>query len=159
MYKIKQNIISFWNWYKMMGIIKSLKCCHNLYQVVVCLCPGAFFPWVELDHTYDRIIFFPDASVWVRTLNDLVLYFQVCSNSAYPQHSGERYRTNGPLVVCFGCQCALDQVRQDSDCYWNKLLMLLVINKLNWATSRENVSSGIFDQVRFKPVCSATEAS
>ena len=28
----------------------------------------------------------------------VVMYFQVCSNSAYPQHSGERYRTNGPLV-------------------------------------------------------------
>ena len=27
------------------------------------------------------------------------MYFQVCSNSAYPQHSDERYRTNGPLVV------------------------------------------------------------
>ena len=26
------------------------------------------------------------------------MYFQVCSNSTYPQHSGERYRTNGPLV-------------------------------------------------------------
>ena len=25
------------------------------------------------------------------------MYFQVCSNSAYPQHSSERYRTNGPL--------------------------------------------------------------
>ena len=29
----------------------------------------------------------------------------------------------------------------------------------NWATSREKVSSRIFDQVRFKPVCSATEDS
>ena len=28
-----------------------------------------------------------------------------------------------------------------------------------WATSRENVSSRIFDQVRFKPACSATKAS
>ena len=28
-----------------------------------------------------------------------------------------------------------------------------------WAASRENVSSEIFDQVRFKPVCSAAEAS
>ena len=28
-----------------------------------------------------------------------------------------------------------------------------------WATSRENVSSGIFDQVTAKQVCSATEAS
>ena len=26
------------------------------------------------------------------------MYFQVCSNSTYPQHSGERYRANGPLV-------------------------------------------------------------
>ena len=26
------------------------------------------------------------------------MYFQVCSNSEYPQHSGERFRTNGPLV-------------------------------------------------------------
>ena len=28
----------------------------------------------------------------------VLLYVQVCSNSAYPQHSGEPYRTNGPLV-------------------------------------------------------------
>ena len=27
------------------------------------------------------------------------MYFQVCSNSTYPQHSGERYRTNGPLII------------------------------------------------------------
>ena len=27
------------------------------------------------------------------------MYFQVCSNSAYPQHSCERYRTSGPLVL------------------------------------------------------------
>ena len=25
------------------------------------------------------------------------MYFQVCSNSTYPQHSGEQYKTNGPL--------------------------------------------------------------
>ena len=29
-------------------------------------------------------------------------------------------------------------------------------NKSIWATSRENASSGIFDQVGFKPACSAT---
>ena len=29
----------------------------------------------------------------------VLMYFQVWSNSAYPQHSGERYRTNGPLVT------------------------------------------------------------
>ena len=27
------------------------------------------------------------------------MYFQACSNSAYPQHSGEQYRTIGPLVI------------------------------------------------------------
>ena len=27
------------------------------------------------------------------------MYFQVCSNSTYPQHSGEQYTTNGPLVT------------------------------------------------------------
>ena len=52
----------------MTGIIKALKCCQNLYQVVVCPCPGAFFQmmtWVDLDHFYDRVKFVPDASVWV----------------------------------------------------------------------------------------------
>ena len=31
----------------------------------------------------------------------VLMYFQVCSNSTYAQHSGERYRTNGPLVFLF----------------------------------------------------------
>ena len=29
--------------YKMMEIIKGLKCCQNLYQVVVCPWPGAMY--------------------------------------------------------------------------------------------------------------------
>ena len=33
------------------------------------------------------------------------------------------------------------------------------IVNIHWATSRKNVSSEIFDQVRFKPACSATEAN
>ena len=37
---------------------------------------------------------------------------------------------------------------------WNSTL-----SNTKWATSRERVSSGIFDQVRFKPACSATETS
>ena len=36
--------------------------------------------------------------------------------------------------------------------------MKYVATPLIWATSRENVSSGILDQVRFKPACSAAEA-
>ena len=31
-------------------------------------------------------------------IQHIVIYFQACSYSAYPMHSGERYRTNGPLV-------------------------------------------------------------
>ena len=34
------------------------------------------------------------------------MYFQVCSNSAYTQHSGERYRTNGPLVFLLTRVCS-----------------------------------------------------
>ena len=35
---------------------------------------------------------------WKLKQHWVLMYFQVCSNSTYPQHSGERYRTNGPLV-------------------------------------------------------------
>ena len=52
---------SFWNWYKIMGILEALKCRQNLYQVVVCPCPGAFFQMMTLGwphgHFYDRVKF------------------------------------------------------------------------------------------------------
>ena len=89
-----------WTGTKMMGIIKALKCCQNMYQVVVCPCPRAFFkwwPWIDLVHFYVRVKFVPGASVWVtayRAMGALVF------PSSYPQHSGERYRTNGPLLFC-----------------------------------------------------------
>ena len=35
----------------------------------------------------------------------------------------------------------------------------ITMEDLRWATSHENVSLGIFDQVRFKPACSPTETS
>ena len=37
---------------------------------------------------------------WQLTEHWVLLYFEVYSNSAYPQHSGERYRTIGPLISC-----------------------------------------------------------
>ena len=40
---------------------------------------------------------------------------------------------------------------------WYAFAVLCNINKR--ATSRGSVSSGIFDQVRFKPACSATETN
>ena len=32
-------------------------------------------------------------------------------------------------------------------------------DECNWATTRQNVSSGVSDQARHKPACTATEAS
>ena len=36
---------------------------------------------------------------WKLIQHWMLMCFQVCSNSTYPQHSGERHRTNGPLVL------------------------------------------------------------
>ena len=38
---------------------------------------------------------------WKLIQHWVLMYFQVCSNSTHTQHSGERYRTNGPLVPIF----------------------------------------------------------
>ena len=35
----------------------------------------------------------------------------------------------------------------------------MVGNKYNWASSRENLSSGVCDQGRLKPACASMEAS
>ena len=44
---------------------------------------------------------------WQLIQHWVLMYFQVCSNSAYPQHSGERYRTNGPLAPPYCCVSVL----------------------------------------------------
>ena len=48
-----------------------------------------FMTWLNL---------FPNLLHGWKFIWHIVMYFQVCSNSAYPMHSGERYRTSGPLV-------------------------------------------------------------
>ena len=49
---------------------------------------------------------------WQLIQHWVCMHFQVCSNSAYPQHSGGRYRTNGHLVLssswCHGLAEACD---------------------------------------------------
>ena len=114
---------SFWNWYKMMGmgIIKALKYWQNLYQVVVCTCAGAFS---NVDLGLTLTIFMTGSNLFLMLLYGwqlialwVLLYFQVCSNSAYPQHIGERYRTNGHLVYHFLCAfftCIYAQVGADN---------------------------------------------
>ena len=67
---------SFWNWYNMMGIIKALKSCQNLYQVVVCPYPEAIYMF------------------------EIVKKCKI-SLPAKDQVSGERYRTVGHLVFVY----------------------------------------------------------
>ena len=72
---------------------------------VVCLWPAAIY-FSNDDPGLTLTIFLTGSDLFLMLLYGwqlvehwLLLYCQVCSNSAYPQHSGERYRTNGPLVV------------------------------------------------------------
>ena len=65
---------SFWNWYKMIEIIKALKCCQNLYQVLVCPCPVAIY------------------------IFEIVKKCKI-SLPAQDRELGERYRTIGPEVL------------------------------------------------------------
>ena len=53
------------------------------------------WPWPFLWH--GQICFLILLHGW-KLIQHIVMYFQACSNSAYPMHSCERYRTNGPLV-------------------------------------------------------------
>ena len=54
------------------------------------------------------------------------------------------------------CESLTNWEKTKGICEW----FFSVFNQTNnWATSHENVSSEIFDQVRFKPACSATKAS
>ena len=57
----------------------------------------------DLDHFYDRVKFVSeclcmDESSYSIECSCISMF---CTNSAYPQHSCERYRTNGTLVIYF----------------------------------------------------------
>ena len=54
------------------------------------------WPWLFLwqGQTFFRMLLHG----WKLIQHWVLMHFQVCSNSAYRQHSSERYRTNGPLV-------------------------------------------------------------
>ena len=58
------------------------------------------WPWPFLWH--GQICFLMLLYGWT-LIQHIVMYFQACSNSAYPVHSGERYRINGPLVDDYVC--------------------------------------------------------
>ena len=79
--KIMRQKGSFWNWCKMMGTIKALKCCQNMFQV------GLF--WND-DPGLTLTIFMTGSYLFLMLLYGwqliehwVLLYIQVCSNSAY----------------------------------------------------------------------------
>ena len=117
-YEIKQNIIlnneakgNFLEFVQNDGNNKSFKMLPELVPSGCMSMPWGFFQMMTLCWSWPFLWqghLFPDASVWVTDYTALsVMYFQVCSNSTYPQHSDERYRTNGPLVV--------DNMKEDGD--------------------------------------------
>ena len=55
------------------------------------------------------------------------MYFQVCSNSAYPEHSGEPYRTNGPLVIISNSK-RIERKKKETKNVFSNLVGLLI----NW---------------------------
>ena len=71
-HKIMRQKGSFWNWYKMMGIMKALKCCQNLYQVVVCPCPGALYMFEKKNA---KSLSLPRTKCQVSFIGPLVLWF------------------------------------------------------------------------------------
>ena len=58
------------------------------------------WPWLFL--WQGQICFLMLLHGWKLIQHWVLMYFQVCFNSTYPQHSGERYRTNGPVVKLVG---------------------------------------------------------
>ena len=64
---------------------------YQCFHMVTLGCPWPFL-W------QGQICFWMLLHGWKLIQHWVQMYFQVCSNSAYPKHSGERYRTNSPLV-------------------------------------------------------------
>ena len=58
------------------------------------------WPWPFLGH---GPICFPMLLHGWKLIQHIVMYILVCS--AYPVHSGERYRTNGPLIYSYNRKC------------------------------------------------------
>ena len=125
----------------MMGIIKALKCCQNLYQGLYAHVLGLFFSsqtmtlgWPRPFLWQGQICFLMLLYGWQLIQHWVLLYFQVCSNSAYPQHSVERYRS---MVHCFflflrTCRCRVTALFLLSYC---KLLELntCISSRTAWA--------------------------
>ena len=106
MYEIKQNIIKnneakriFLELVQNDGNSKSFKMLSELVPSGCMPMPWGFFCkwWSFL--WQGQICFLMLLYGWQLIQHRVLMYLQVYSNSAYPQHSGEQYRTNCPLVL------------------------------------------------------------
>ena len=106
---------------------------------------GAFFkwwPWVDLDNFMTGSNLFPVLLYWYGwqlIQYWMLMYFQICSNSAYPQHSGERYRTNGPLVNIPASDIFIGGI-SGTECSENSILSnspSITVLSLSWLSLRD----------------------
>ena len=82
--------------------------------------------------------------------------WSLATHWVHSEDSDQPGRMHRLIWVFTGCTCHF------AGFVMRQLKMLMVIrlcSLLYWASSWENVSSGVSDQVRLKPACSATEAS
>ena len=80
-----------WPWNLVYSIGYSVEYYQNFHMMTLS------WPWPFL--WQGQICFWMLLHGWKLIQHCVLRFFQVCYNSAYPQHSGERYRTNGPLVT------------------------------------------------------------
>ena len=87
--------------------------------------PNLFKWWHWVDHDHGKLCFLMPMRGW-KLIQHIVLYFQACSNSAYPMHSGERYRTNGPLVISLPTEMKFEisEKHFTTEKWWNGLPVL-----------------------------------
>ena len=98
------------------------------------------FDWRPISRNFSKKVKF----AWV--INRCSVHSNICRNND---------QNNSVSSVIVAALLALISVIQRSviDCPLNALLVM------KWATSWENLSSGVWDQVRLKPACSAAETS
>ena len=92
--------------------------------------PWGLFQMMALGWAWGSNLFLMLLYEWQLIEHWVIWYFEVYPNSEYPQHSGERYKTNGPLVlVCdMVCPCTKRKARfiaNSSSCTTTELSKLL----------------------------------
>ena len=92
-YKIMRQKQSFWN--KIMGIIKALKCCQNVYQIILCLCRTC----LKLQKSA-KFLFLPRTSCQVSVTGPLVLWFNSFHKFSLFSHGNQSNSEIWTKMIC-----------------------------------------------------------